>query len=155
MYLWKIENLKEDIRTKQLTEKDRFIYMFIGLIITYSIMNIMTLIASEDGNMWDVASSLLEILTIYLGTFLAFRANGGAMGVDFLGKYMSIAFVISLRFIPLYILISIIMGINYYFIFPNIEEAETTLLDTVLFFVAGIAMYWRIIKHIKDVKEIQ
>lgn len=50
----------------------------------------------------NISTSIIEII----GTI--FIANGGAKGTDFLGKYFSISFVVSIRFtlviIPLYLL---------------------------------------------------
>ena len=156
MYFWKTENLKEDIKTKRLTEKDRFIYMFITLIIAYYIINIAILTPSKSPSTLGIVFILSDTFIVLLGTFLAFRSNGGAMGVDFLGKYFSIGFVVSLRSIPLFIPIIIIIAlIDAFFPVINTKEIKITpIVEILLLLIWEIFICWKIIKHIKDVKEI-
>ena len=102
MCFWNIEKLKEDIRADRSPEKDRFIYalIYLGLgaigveFLTHAPMEL----RGEGG--WDIVVSASNALII-LGTILAFKANGSNDGIDFLGRYLSIGFVVNVRLIVL------------------------------------------------------
>ena len=149
MYFWKIESLKKDIKENKLTEKDKFIYLFISIILSTIGMELMTFMPLESNNIWDFIESVSNIFIVALGTLFAFKANGGTTGTDFLGKYFSISLVISIRFWM--ILIAIFIGLILFDFYTL--EIETTFLETTLYLLWFIAMYWRIFKHIKDVKD--
>jgi len=50
MYFWKIEKLKEDITSGELTEKDKFIYTFIYIILGAVVMEILFWTTIDNGN---------------------------------------------------------------------------------------------------------
>ncbi len=152
MYFWKIENLKQDIQEKQLTEKDKFIYTFISILFGVIGMELMILMPTENTNIWDLTSGLSNILIVALGILFAFKANGGAKEIDFLGKYFSISFVVSIRFLAILIPMFIGLILYYSYVFPDDQEIEATFLDTIPFLIWYIVMYWRIFKHIRDIK---
>ena len=151
MYFWKIEKLKEDIRTNQLTEKDRFIYTLIYLILGAIAMEVMMLMPLEDGNVWDLINSVTNVLIVTFGTIYAFKANGSNYGSDFLGKYFSIGFVVAIRFLVYAIPLFILLFVYYFYAFGEEEEIPTNYIDVIPFLIWYIAMYWRICVHIKQV----
>ena len=151
MYFWKIEKLKEDIRTNQLTEKDRFIYALIYLVLGAIGLEVMMLMPLEDGNIWDLISSIANVLIVALGTLYAFKANGSNGGSDFLGKYFSIGFVVAIRFLAYAIPLFVLLFIYYFYAFGEEEEIPTNYIDVIPYLIWYVAMYWRIYVHIKQV----
>ncbi len=99
MYIWNIEGLKKDIKVGRLTEKDRFIYMFLTFIFTSLCFEIALRTPVGSRNIWDTINSLSYFLIPVLGTFLAYRSNGADNGTDFLGRFFSISFVVTVRFL--------------------------------------------------------
>lgn len=101
MYFWNIGKLKEDIRSDNLTEKERFFYALVHLSLGAIFLEMVgySSLASDISNDADVLSSATYILTVIVGTILAFKANGANGGVDFLGRYFSIGFVMDVRFL--------------------------------------------------------
>ncbi len=92
MYFINIKKLKEDIIEKRFSEKDRFIYilLFVMLDTIFLEFNIFPI---EELSIVDYASSIMTIVVTFLGTYFIYKANGGADGDDFAGKYFSITWV--------------------------------------------------------------
>lgn len=155
MYFWKLDKLKEDIRTDKLTERDRFIYTLIYLVLAAIGIEVMMLMPLENGNIWDFISSLSNVLIVMLGTIFAFKSNGSSNGRDFLGKYFSIGFVIAIRFLVYAIPLLMALFVYYFFTFGEEEEIPTNYIDVIPFLVWYAAMYWRICVHIKQANSKQ
>lgn len=151
MYIWKIEKLKKQIKNDKLTEKDRFIYVFIYVVLSAIVNEVMTLLPLENGNVWDLINSLAYIVIIALGTLLAFKANGSNNGVDFVGKYFSIGFVVGIRFMVFAIPLYILLFLYYFYAFEEGEDIPSSYIDVLPFIFWYIAMFWRINVHIKTV----
>jgi len=151
MYFWKIEKLKEDIRESKLTEKDRFIYALIYLVLGAIVMELMMLTQIENGNVWDLINSVGNIIIVTLGTIYAYKANGSNNGSDFLGKYFSIGFVMAIRFLVYAIPLFLLLFVYYFYAFGEEEEIPTNYIDVIPFLIWYAVMYWRIYVHIKQV----
>ncbi|GHF98071.1 hypothetical protein [Thalassotalea marina] len=152
MYFWKIEKLKEDIRTDNVRENDRFIYAFIYISLSVIGMEAMMYMPIESPNIWDTVYSISNLIIPIAGTFFAYKANGGANGSDFLGRFFSINFVVSIRFIALLIPMLIALLAYYMYTFPGNQEIVTTPIDVIPFQIWLIFLYVHICKHISDVK---
>ena len=154
MYFWKIDSLKEDIRNGQLPERDKFIYAFIYIILTAVGLEALSWVPIENGNSWDILNSISNVLIVTVGTFYAYQANGAAKGFDFLGRYFSISFVVTIRFLALLILMLVPVTIYYIYFFGDDEEIPSTAFDTIPYLIWYAALYWRICKYISDVKPL-
>ena len=160
MYFWKIEDLKKDIEEGRLTEKDRFIYLFISIIMSSIMLELTSWAtlaswateATYTYGMSNYIDSLLSILIPSFGVFLAFKANGGLNGADFLGKYLSISFVVGVRFILIGIIPIIVVLILYGYFFGR-EDID--ILSIILIYPWYIVMYKTIISHIRNIKYSQ
>ncbi len=151
MYIWNIEKLKDQIRNNELTEKDRFIYVLIYVVLGAIVMELMTLMPLENGNVWDLINSVAAVLIIAVGTTCAFKANEANDGEDFLGKYFAISFVVAIRFIVYAIPLFVLLFIYYLYAFDEHEEIASGFIDVVPFILWYIALFWRICVHIKQV----
>lgn len=150
MYFWRIESLKEGIISGNLTEKDRFIYAFIYFVLTAIGYEVMLLMPLENGNVWDLISSISNVLIVTVGSVYVYKANGASNGDDFLGKYFSIGFVVTIRFFVYLIPILIIQTI---YNFRALEDAEssTSYINVIPIVICYSVLYWRIVVHIKEV----
>lgn len=151
MYFWNIENLKKDIAKGQFSEKDRFIYALIYVVLGAILMEGMILMPPEDTNLWDLVNSVGNVLIIFLGTIFAFQANGSSNGTDFLGKYFSIGFVMAIRFLVYAIPLLIFLFVYYFYAYGDKDKIPTNYIDVLPFLFWYGAMYWRMYVHIKQV----
>ncbi|OGW34657.1 MAG: hypothetical protein A2010_14790 [Nitrospirae bacterium GWD2_57_9] len=153
MHYWKISSLKEEIRKGELTEKDRFLYALIYIILTAISVEAMALMPAENSNVWDVINSVSNIVVVTAGTIFAFKANGGSKGIDFLGRYFSISFVVAMRFLAISIPVVLMVLAYYSFAVPQDHDFNSTAYDTLPFVLWSAALYWRICVHIADMNK--
>ena len=155
MYFWNIEKLKEDIVAERFSEKDRFAYLLIYVVLAAIVMEALLYIEVENSNIWDAVNSIGNIVIAIVGTFFAYEANGAREGKDFLGRYLSIGFVMSIRFLAL--LVPIMIALIFYYMYAFRGESAvlmmvTTPLESILLLAWLVFLYVRICKHIGDVE---
>jgi len=150
MYFWRINTLKKLLIEKGLSENNAFKYMLWYTALSAVGVEIISYFPLEAANNWDYIDSTLAILIPVIGTIFAYKSNGGYAGKDFLARYVSISFVMMIRFM-LY-LVSVLFILTYY-ISEFDEEAViyTTPLEVALFTIWYIALYYSIAKHVNEV----
>lgn len=151
--LFKIEKLKEQIKNGQLSEKDKFIYFFLYVIIDSILYELLSYDAQLILNptIWDYSHSIIVILITIIGTYIAYKSNGGSNGVDFLGRYFSIGFVVMIRFFVFLIPSCLILFILYFINFG--EDESNNELITFLYKITLVSFYyWFLYKHISEIK---
>jgi len=153
VYFWNIEALKNDIREGSLSENDRFIYFIIYLFFSAIGLELIMYTPIENANIWDYVDSLLNILIVIVGTVFAYKANGSSSGNDFLGKYFSISFVVSIRFLIYLVPLMGLLIVCYEYVLSDSEVLATTYIDVIPFIVWSSLLYWNICKHIKQINQ--
>jgi uncharacterized membrane-anchored protein YitT (DUF2179 family) len=152
MYFWNIEKLKEDIRADRVTEKDRFIYALIYLafsVISFEFLTHVPFELKSEGAR-DIAVSAINVLIILAGTIFAFKANGSIDGIDFLGKYFSIGFVLEVRFTVFILpLLAVYLSTDTYVFLE--AEAQPRSWDSILLLAWSSALYWRMYVYIRQI----
>ncbi len=89
------------------------------------------------------------------GTFMAYRSNGGATGVDFAARYFSISIVVTVRYMVY--LIPVVLGICFsaFYALMQGSSAEQALMtdgvEVVLLTLWYSLIYWSIARNIRDV----
>ena len=154
MYFINIKQLKQDIINRDFTEKDRFIYAFIYIVI-YSIMSELSFLSFIENSIAplisDYISSVGTVIITVIGTYYLYRANGGNNGEDFLGRYFSITWVVIIRLLPLMIVMLIgIIILNSYLL------VDSDVLDIIFVFfnlLYGFAIYYCSYGHMADVSK--
>ncbi|MDN3617256.1 hypothetical protein ACFFUS_02720 [Vibrio gallaecicus] len=152
MYFWNIEALKRQIVSNRLNEADRFVYAFINImfgVITFELFHVPM---PENPSIYDRLASLLNILTVAVGTYLAYKANGAVKGEDFLGRFFSLSFVVTVRFSVLLIPVLIVLSFFDSLLSGNGEGFTSILLEVLVFALWTILLYGNIIKHIGEVR---
>jgi len=150
MYFWNVEKLKETIRNGKLTEKSRFIYLLIYVVLSGIGVEVVTYFTVETPNLWDMIDSALYILIPLVGTYFAYKSNDAGNGSDFLGKYFSLGFVVSVRFIVYLMPLLVLYFLYYLFAHGEQEVTSTTWFDVMLFQTWFALLYWRLCVHIKE-----
>lgn len=115
-------------------------------------IEVISLIPTENQNIWDYIESISKIVIVLLGTIYIYRANGGENGSDFLGRYFSIGFVINIRLLLLLVPMSFALLFYYIYAFPEDEEIPSTALDVLPFLLWYLLLFWRVGKHVRDVR---
>jgi hypothetical protein len=148
MYFWKIKKLKEDIKNNHLTSKDNFLYL-ISYVTVYSIFLMIAVVQLyETLGLW---MAIIQILLFIGGTYYAFYSNNGVQGRDFSKRFFSIGWVFLLR-------ATFFMGIgmlNLYVMTQlfGFESLFTVKNSAVIALVFEVLFYWRIGRHIADVRK--
>lgn len=145
MYFWKIDKLKNDLLKKPLSESESFKYLFVTLVV-YNL----GMIPFLENNIWDVYSAIIAVLITAIGVYYVYKCNKGASGDNFLQKYLSIGWVVGMRWI---VLILLPIMIVYFIVVPiSSSISDTTTFSEVIFFnILYISYFWLLGKHIKEV----
>ncbi len=144
MYFWKINKLKEDLVKQPLLESESFKYL-IATTIVYSL----AIIPFGRNNIWDIYMVLIMGIITIMGVYYAYQCNKGSNGTNFLQKYLSISWVVGIRW-------SLLLALPVTFIYFVAIEIyvgipESTILSDVIFFnLLSITFFWLLGKHIKD-----
>jgi len=147
IYLWKIKELKQDIKENKLTTKDYLIYrvFFISLYLFLFFSAI-----SQIYNSWNSAMILIQVCVSGGGIYYAYSLNGGASGVNFYNKFFSLGWVFLLRSV---FFMSIGMlnlyTMSYMFSIETLFSIKNSIIIGLLF---EILLYWRIAKHMETLK---
>lgn len=156
MYLWNIHALKESIRSNGLTERAKFVYLLIWIVL----FPLLGQIAFISGAQWAWTTpeiiSFAAVWAIFLiGMFVAYLWNGGSKGSGFVNKFTSIGFVVSIRFLPLFIvaiIASALISIGVYDLSVDGSDFRMTWIDVVTMSVVSAWYMWRIAVHVRDVR---
>lgn len=141
MYFWNVEKLKEDLKKQTVAEGEFFKYLF-ATVVLYCL----GLMLPYTADIWYKLSTLLMTIITASGLYYVFKCNGGKNGKNFLEKYTSLGWVVSVRWsvlvaLPSIIISLIILGV----IGPSLYVIEGFLIDLVY-----VSYFWMLGKHIKD-----
>ncbi|HCE3663691.1 TPA: hypothetical protein NG674_004759 [Vibrio parahaemolyticus] len=147
MYFLNIESLKRDIVAERLTEKDRFKYALIYIVFSIIALEYFQQENSGKLNLWLQVEAALNVIIVLLGTYFAYRANGGENGQDFLGRYFSISFVVSIRFSVLLFPMIFVVLMYQSALGEESELVSTSPLEICMFLLWTALLYANIVKH--------
>ena len=148
MYWWNLDRLRAELANDQFDEGSRFAYLLACALMTSLAIQLPGGDPAPDGSSYLIA--FVHLLTIAGGTWWAYRQNGGADGRQFLERYLSLSWVITLRFFALVV----VLGIAY--------VASTALWDppadagywpAVTGWLFELAIYQRLGHHIRKVAQ--
>ncbi|HSJ98554.1 MAG TPA: hypothetical protein VLC53_15880 [Myxococcota bacterium] len=97
MYWWKLQALRDELAARTLSERTRFQYLLLFLFLSAIAIELPP--PTNRPTVWDRANSVTSMLVTVLGTWWLFRINGGGEGRRFLERYLSLAWVVLLRFL--------------------------------------------------------
>jgi len=147
VYFWKIKALKADIQDDLLTSKDDVLYLVFYSAL-YAALLILAIVQLYES--LGISMALGQIVLFIAGVYYAFYSNGGAKGKDFSKRFFSIGWVFLIRasffmglgMLNLYVMTHI-FGFEYLFTLKN---------STIIALVFEVLFYWRIGKHISDLR---
>jgi hypothetical protein len=154
MYLWRIERLKADLREERLAESDVFGYVLVYLALLAVGTTSAVWYPNEAPNVWSRITDSAS-LAIVPGTYLAYRANGAATGYQFAPRYFSLAWVLSIRFMPLtlvsFLLAAIVAEAVRLLSNPRDDPGQHSWMHVLVVAEVTVLYYWRLGHHLRDV----
>lgn len=97
MYFFNIDGLKQQLASHGLSQAQALGYLLALTLLWYLPIGVM-----GDGlTVWDTASFWASLLITVVGTFAAYKANGGNHGKQFLERFLSLSWVIFWRVLPM------------------------------------------------------
>ena len=146
MYLWKINNLVSELREESLTQENFKNYY---LVTSVSLLLFSYLLALDTPtnltHYW--ADAIGTILVTIVGLNLAFNANGGNTGKNFLNKTVSLAVPLMIRLGVAGTLVMIPFVVLEVFFSMSISEEWFLSIFTLS---VNIIFFWRLVVHLKN-----
>jgi hypothetical protein len=140
MYIWKIENLNEQLIAGDLPERDAFKYLLASS--TLHALSIIHISVTKSINIWsELISGMISLLDIYF----IYTCNGGDQGQKFLNRYIAISLVVYIRIIALLLIPSKIIIValqskyaeELFYASDAIELVHNSIIQvTIIFYIA-------------------
>lgn len=149
MYFWQLRRLKRKITARPLSEREILPYLLVYLTLTTTII----FIPESSANVWDALSALSSIILTLVGSFYIYRQNGGANGQYFLQRYLALGWVVTFRWLLIFVITTVILLILLELVGVSTFSEEMTWYE----FLYGTAweaiVYQRIGHHVRDVAQ--
>ena len=146
MYFWKIGELKKQLIRSGLKEAEAFKYLMAN-----SILLTAATIQYGESNQYDLINGFVGLFATVLGTWIAYKFNGGHDGNHFVHRYLAICWVGFIRFFALIVLPFIVAKLVFEEICLGGVPAATTLSDVVSVCAMEAIFITILARHIKDV----
>ena len=152
MYFIDITGLKKDIVKKIFTESDRFTYIIVYLLLdTFFLEACSHMTLDSSPTLIDYANSFVTLISLFLGGYFIFKANGGNEGEDFAGKFFSLTWVRGIRFLLITIPIILILEIlNESFL--NLSTLNLEIVYFVIYSAFTFSIYFYAYQDILEIR---
>ena len=144
MYIWRIDRLKTQLAAGPLTDREILPYAMTNGVL----MGIAFTLPPEHPSVWDSVSGLVAAAAAIAGTIWAYTQNGGMAGTNFLQRYVSICWVVTIRFF-----VALLGAIALWSMQadPIDPEGQTTWRGVALYALVCVVFYQRVGVHIRHV----
>jgi hypothetical protein len=146
MYFWKIEELKKDLISNKVSQRDLLFYLLLDTVLTVGAVEIAGYLPAESFNLWDYIDSVVGTLITTFGTVWVYKSNGGNLGTRLVERYLAIGWVILVRYMTLLVPIFMLM---YMLDADNFNETKWW--HVLIIETWYLGYFWRFAKHTKDV----
>lgn len=141
MYFWRIENLKAELASQPMSDREVLPYLVVDAALTSLALDL----SSSSFNLWDGLDLVWNLGLAVFGSIYLFRQNGGGQGTQFLPRLFAVGWVVGLRWcvwvIPLYSVL----------LFTEIFRAETKVVEFLFNIIINTLLIRRIGVHLQDV----
>jgi len=151
MYFWAIQRLRNDLASATLSETAAFWSFFLVLLLQVGTF-LLTASRSQTG-VWENFELWFGVFCVLVGTLWAFISNGGGRGRDFLRRYFSLVWVLSVRFAAILIPIGVVWAL--YSGTRGVPLETFRPYEAVAFAALQLLFYWRLSVHMTSVAKLQ
>jgi hypothetical protein len=149
IYFWNIEALKARLTGEVLSPGAALSYL-LGHSVLWGGGTLLVAVEPQDWNVWDLTEWIVSVVLLVPGLLLAFHQNGGRAGHDFLGRVLSVAWVVGFRvYVPS--LIGVV-GLLWMLSASGPIPDETTWLESLAWVAVQVLFYWRLSRHMGDLR---
>jgi len=146
MYTWKIDKLNQQLISSNLTEPDAFKYLM-----AWTVLNSLAMIQYLIPNQYDTYNGIMSVVISIIGLAFIYICNGGKNGSHLLERYLSIGWVVFVRFMVLFLLPASIAMIAVQEIYMGGIAEQTTEMDMAFVLISEVVYFLWFAKHIKFV----
>ena len=146
MYFWKLDKLNEQLISGPLDESESFKYLMAN-----SIVYALAAIQYDTANVYDTWGGLGAVIITIIGLILIYKINGGKDGANIMQRYLSIGFVVFIRFFILFLLPAVITFLIIQEIYFGGIAEETTLSFFILMIISEVVLILWVAKNIQYV----
>jgi len=142
MYFWNITALKQQLINSGLPELDSLKYLIL--------LSLIGMIPIPKPPYFSTGTFLYYVfgaIIFIFGTVYCYRRNGGQSGKDFLARFVSLSWVVAMRFLPSLILFGAIIAFGTFSQMAPTQQKVVVIGVNYMFY---IVYYWRIAHHISD-----
>jgi hypothetical protein len=154
MYFWNLTKLKNELRGGPLGQRAARSYLF-ALIIVYYAAFMMERSSPPPPAMTatDWESTLIAFVSCILGIVFAYRANGGEGGIDFMGRYVALGWVIWMRLAAVVTIGCLVAAVVLTIAVKSAEVRHEYIQFLGLLLVMGISLFYPLwlVTSIRDV----
>ncbi|WP_397601831.1 hypothetical protein [Silvanigrella sp.] len=147
MYFLNIKKLKNQIISNQLSEKDKLFY-YLGTFIVYLLGYEIIQLESIHRNRYEWFSYAIYFLSAILSIILCYKLNASNKENDFLGKYISISFVLNNLLFVLFIIPFIILTVFIQ------NELIVGVIFEIFLSISSLILMYRVFKDIQIKKSL-
>jgi hypothetical protein len=155
MYFWDIKGLKLQLTTSGLPQADSLKYFLLLAMIGMIPIPKPPYLSSGTAllSFGNFIHYLIGTVIFLCGSIYCYRKNHGSIGKEFLSRYISISWVVSVRLVPILILFGSIISTG---ILLNLNAGYEKAIIYSFIYAFSIFYYWRVGHHISGVslKEI-
>ena len=145
MYLWKIKNLKQELKENKLSKKDENLYLLFFTLL-YVILFIQALI--QINTLWNVEILVIQIIISFLGIAYVYYKNENAK--NFVRNFTAIDWVFVLRS-----LFFMTLGMTNLYVMTHlfgVAELFSPKNAIMVGMVFELLLYWRIGSHLASLR---
>jgi len=152
MYLWRIGRLKSDLAKNRLPESEKFKYLLVEMVLTAIGASLPSPVPTSG--MLGLLGGLARVVLTACGVFYCYERNGGKEGKCFLGRFVSILWVIGVR-------TAVLVGVPTLIAAKLIESSLELAAEPAAWLTMGrevavcLFIYWRTGSHIYDVAHVE
>lgn len=147
MYFWRLERLKREMAVRPLSESETVPYLVVYVTFTTALSSI----PYSFSNVWDTLGAVVSTVLAVVGTIYVYRQNGGADGQYFLQRYFAISWIVTLRWLVIFIITILVFSILLELV--GIWSEETTWYEFLFFTASEVIIYQRTGHHVRDVAQ--
>lgn len=144
MYFWNINELKQQLKNNSLPDMDSLKYLLL-----LSLIGMLPIPKPPYFTTGTFFYYIFGAIIFVIGTLYCFRRNGGPSGKDFLARYISLSWVLAIRFLPSLLLIGALMAFGFLSRFSFTEQKVIVMAVT---YSLSVIYYWRIAHHITTIQ---